>query len=378
MIKHIRIQNYKSLGDVSVDLDPVTVLIGRSGTGKSNFVDAIRFLRDYTRIGDAAVQARGGWHLVKPASVDPKVTAFEVRFDVVGNEHDFQYSLSFNWGAQGTANFAEERLACGPNVLLHQRQGKWIRPPDVVPLPPAGPPAIGRISGIPEIILAALVLQNGIGCHHFSGNVMLSTASSAQQWEGLSDSGDNFMQIMATVLGSINSLPKWREMTSTMRTLNQSVKSLTLTMPNRNAITVGHDFNGKGLTLNLAQESDGFRRFLAYLLAMYQTPPKQVLIFDEPEQGIHPGGFEALAEEFKLCPDQGRGQVILTTHSPQLLNSFSASQLRVVEMFDHQTRIGPIAPEQLEALEEHLLYPGELLTVDQARLPGMLTEVPGT
>lgn len=47
MIKSIHIQNFKSLRDVTVNLGPLTVLIGRSGTGKSNFVQAIRFLRDY-------------------------------------------------------------------------------------------------------------------------------------------------------------------------------------------------------------------------------------------------------------------------------------------------------------------------------------------
>jgi predicted ATPase len=46
MISKIQISNFKSLGSIDIDLDPVTVLIGRSGTGKSNFVKAIRFFRN--------------------------------------------------------------------------------------------------------------------------------------------------------------------------------------------------------------------------------------------------------------------------------------------------------------------------------------------
>ena len=46
MLKRVHVRNFKSLGDVTVDLEPVTVLIGRSGTGKTNFVEALRFLRD--------------------------------------------------------------------------------------------------------------------------------------------------------------------------------------------------------------------------------------------------------------------------------------------------------------------------------------------
>jgi AAA ATPase domain len=46
MIHRFRVRVFKSIADVDVDLSPVTVLVGRSGTGKSNFVQALRFLRD--------------------------------------------------------------------------------------------------------------------------------------------------------------------------------------------------------------------------------------------------------------------------------------------------------------------------------------------
>lgn len=113
------------------------------------------------------------------------------------------------------------------------------------------------------------------------------------------------------------------------------------------------------------------------MLALYQNPSKQTLIFEHPETGLHPGALESLAEEFKDCAEDGRGQVILTTHSPQLLDYFQAKFIRVVDIDHQQTRIGPLAPEQLESVKEHLLFPGELLTVDPARLPGQLNEVPG-
>jgi AAA15 family ATPase/GTPase len=36
MITRLRVQNFKSIIDVTVDLSAVTVLVGESGTGKSN------------------------------------------------------------------------------------------------------------------------------------------------------------------------------------------------------------------------------------------------------------------------------------------------------------------------------------------------------
>jgi predicted ATPase len=103
-------------------------------------------------------------------------------------------------------------------------------------------------------------------------------------------------------------------------------------------------------------------------LALYQRPPKQTLLFEHPEDGIHPGALSLLAEEFKATPQQGRGQVILTTHSPKLLDHFDAEQIRVVELAGFKTRIGFVSQEQKEAIHDKLLDPGELLTVDPARI----------
>jgi hypothetical protein len=46
----------------------------------------------------------------------------------------------------------------------------------------------------------------------------------------------------------------------------------------------------------------------------------------------------------------------------------------VVEMRGYATHIGPVAPEQMEALREHFMKPSDLLTVDEARLAGSLAE----
>ena len=135
----------------------------------------------------------------------------------------------------------------------------------------------------------------------------------------------------------------------------------------KNAI-VGHQFLDRTLGLKLAQESEGFRCFFAYLLALYQRPPKLLLLFEHPLDGIHPGALSLLADEFNVAPDEGRGQVLLTTHSPGLLDNFDADSIHVVQRDGFETKIGPLAAEQRESLIEELLQPGELLTVDLARL----------
>ena len=62
------------------------------------------------------------------------------------------------------------------------------------------------------------------------------------------------------------------------------------------------------MPLDLTEESDGFRRFYAHLLALYQTPPKQTLVFEEPENGIYPGVWNCWQMNSRppRTPDEGR------------------------------------------------------------------------
>ena len=104
------------------------------------------------------------------------------------------------------------------------------------------------------------------------------------------------------------------------------------------------------------------------MLALYQTPSKLSLVFEEPENAIFPGALSLLADEFKAAPRENRGQVILTTHSPILLDSFDVDSVRAVDMHDGSTLVARVAKEQRQAVKDRLLTTGELLTVEKARL----------
>jgi predicted ATPase len=64
-ITHLTLNNWRNFSRVDVDLAPRVFLVGPNASGKSNFLDAIRFLRDIVAVGggfQAAVGApnRGG------------------------------------------------------------------------------------------------------------------------------------------------------------------------------------------------------------------------------------------------------------------------------------------------------------------------------
>ncbi|MBI4332570.1 MAG: AAA family ATPase [Chloroflexi bacterium] len=69
-----------------------------------------------------------------------------------------------------------------------------------------------------------------------------------------------------------------------------------------------------------ADLSDGTLRFL-FLLAVLASPsPSPVIAIDEPETGLHPSMFPVIAEH--AIDASERAQIILSTHSPEFLNSF--------------------------------------------------------
>jgi predicted ATPase len=377
MIHRFRVENFKSIIDVSVDLAPVTVLVGRSGTGKSNFVESIRMLRDILSSSPQQLQQlHQKWKQLRPATAHDAKTRFEVVFSISGITERFHYELAI--GTQGPKQKPEEEiLRLGDEVLFHQENGHWSTEPKLLEIPQPGPPALGRIPSISEVVVAFTALTSGIGCYVFPDKV-LTGGRQNEPSSGLDDQASNYLESLKEIVSNLQDLHVRKSIVAALQRVNPSVSSVELNdIQQPSHAVVGHKFNGKTLALQLAQESDGFRRFYAHLLALYQRPPKQTLMFERPEDGIHPGALSLLAEEFKAAPENGRGQVILTTHSPKLLDHFDADQIRVVELDGFATRIGPVSTEQREAIQENLLDAGDLLTVDPARLESTNSETAG-
>ncbi|MCW5858479.1 MAG: ATP-binding protein, partial [Caldilineales bacterium] len=120
----------------------------------------------------------------------------------------------------------------------------------------------------------------------------------------------------------------------------------------------------------LSQESDGTLRMLGILSALYQTPPRGLIVLEEPELTIHPGAMGLLWEEIVTATRQRQTQVILTTHSPDLLDMCEADQIRVVEKINGMTHVGPVAEEQKQIIQQKLFAPGQLLQAQGLRRAG--------
>src|SRR5215211_4414510 len=65
-LRRVQIRGYKSIAFCDVTLEPLTILVGRNASGKSNFLDALAFLKDIVSLNlSEAVRRHGGLNAIK-------------------------------------------------------------------------------------------------------------------------------------------------------------------------------------------------------------------------------------------------------------------------------------------------------------------------
>ena len=111
-IEHLTLRNWRNFKTADVDLLPRVFLIGPNGSGKTNFLDALRFLRDIAHAGlQAAVAARsGGVHALRNLAAPPDAD-IEIAIAVADDDGIWTYRLVFNHDSALRACVQQESLS---------------------------------------------------------------------------------------------------------------------------------------------------------------------------------------------------------------------------------------------------------------------------
>ncbi len=375
MIKRFTVKNFRSLLDVSVDLADITVLAGRSGTGKTNFVDAISLLSTIiihgshpNNLGQPLLRFGGseGFHPANMKNAEFN-TEFSVLFSVPGYSDDFDYKLTIRFP---NLFVQEESLAHAGNTVFHQQAGKWVTEPKLKSAGSLGTVMLGWLTGLPEANVAYISLAKSICSYNFPGTVLASSGGPTSNGpEPLRFDGSNAVQVIDGILNSIQTLRNWQDIESALKILSTSLMGITITPFSSSRIAASYQLGEQIVSIDLPKQSEGFRRFLAHLIAIYQNPTPQVILFEEPEKGIFPGALSLLADHIKSANARLGTQFILTTHSPQLLDALPGEAIRWVRYSAKGTLIAPLDQNDLHAMRNGLMTPGEFLTVTDPGQP---------
>jgi predicted ATPase len=370
MITLLTVSNYRSLGEqVSVRLGRLTVLVGPNGSGKSNLVDALRFVADSMQAGlSTALTQRNGiaavrrWSLGRPFDV-----SFDLRLDLAGGPAAYAFELAGKSAQEYRVKWEKaEVLAKGSRSAFRVDRGVWADGPDNLR------PAIDdRTLALPLVggdvrfqpLLDAL---RGVAVYSIFPDT-LRTPQPYNPAKPMDRHGKNWASILRD-----QPEETWKpELLSALHKLAGDFEDLRIEAAASLLVVQFRHASPerKPKWFDAEQESDGTLRVAGIVSALLQEPPVSVIGIEEPELTVHPGAIGLIHGH--LVQASRRSQVIVTTHSPDLLDLVSEEEVRVVARTDGCTTVAPLAQTQRQAVRARLMTLGDVL-----RTEGLQQEIP--
>ncbi|MGL4511745.1 MAG: AAA family ATPase [Lacipirellulaceae bacterium] len=375
-LSRVQLRNYKSIGRCDVRLGRMTMLVGRNGSGKSNFIDALRFVLEGLQTSlDHAIRSRGGIDVVRRKSQGhPHNFAIRLSYDLEDGVADYGFEIAARKG-RGYVVKRESLTVLDARAEVRARYRVEDGEVDTVAttandMPPAASDRLYLVtaSGRKEFRAPYDALCS-MGFYNLNPAAMRDVHS-PDAGQLLRRDGSN----IASVVSRIE-----HERPELKRRVNEYLGSIAPGV-------VGFDRVGVGPkeTLEFRQEvrgskdpwrfhaasmSDGTLRALGVLVAALQLTSEDQTIklvgIEEPESALHPSAASALVECLRAASDHT--QVVLTTHSPDLLDGCdpNSDTLLVIEADQGESFVAALDDASLEAIRQHLYTPGELLRLEQ-------------
>ena len=155
-LRQVHIRNYKSISQATVDLGPLTILVGANGAGKSNFVDALAFVGECVsdsvqlafknRGGIGGVRRRSGGH---PTNIGVRLIMDLADYAVA----DYAFEIAAERGER--FSISRERCQVSPlfaePTVFEVRHGEFVKGiPGIRPSVGADRLALFAASATPE------------------------------------------------------------------------------------------------------------------------------------------------------------------------------------------------------------------------------------
>lgn len=374
-MQRVLVRNYKSIERCDVTLGSLTMLVGRNGAGKSNFLDALWFVVDSLRTSlDHAIKARGGVDSVRRRSAGhPRNFAIQLELALAGGQIA-TYGFEIAAREKGGFIVQSERLRL-PDAFFHVDRGERGKRADEAlrasreNMPPPMPDRLYLVtaSGFPEFrpVYDALL---ALGFYSFNPKTM-GQPQTSDTGELLHHDGSN----IASVIGRLE-----RDEPEAMSRVVEYLRKIVPSVQDVHQVTRGTwetiEFHQaiKGAAspwrFEAASMSDGTLRALGALVSVMQRferkSPVLLAGIEEPETALHPAAAATLTDA--LHEAALRTQVIITSHSPDLLDQIDPEHdtLFVVSAEEGVTTVARVDPASREMMKEHLRTPGELLRLD--------------
>ena len=302
MLTRLRLKDFKSFRDQEVTLGPTTLLVGANGSGKSNFLDAIRLLQGWVR-GYSVVDALRG-HSEGGREIWPGIRGGVSEIARAGCT---ELTIGSSWRRDqndvGLSLRVDLKVPTQPSGLLSSAHPDWA-----------------TILGATLRATTSLEVQPARMRDHVPRSIT-----------HLGSAGENLSAVvwhLAQDATRKQDLIAWlSELCSpTIVDLEFDVTSL---LDEVMLVLVEAD----GTKVSVRALSDGTLRFLGTVVALLSAKDGDILLIEEIETGLHPARVHLLIDLIEEVTRGGRCQVIATTHSPLALAALSSEGLHNAIVF---------------------------------------------
>ena len=383
MFDYIKIEGFRSFKKVELDMPRLAVLIGPNGGGKSNFLDLLKLMAEAGH-GELnlGVNKRGGFRNIAFGFDSSSDVGISFRFNDLpvklpqssilqtGEASEAKlYDIRFNLGLRGLGvnfNVWEEKLRVESpkDALLSLGIVDRQATTTVFRWSSGAAPQIEERKSVNDIELAIFQVRDPN-----KYMVPYAVLQELQEWTFYRDidvGPESLVRQPGLLRSDIRLLPNGSNLSSVFYAIQQDypdywgeiLEILKTAVPKFVRITVraeGGDgkvllrwferpFEMAGVSAN--NLSDGTLKLLCLIAILKNPPPPPLICIDEPESGLHPDWIELVAE---LLQDAAmRTQVIVATHSPQIVAKMKPEQVIVAEKENGETTLERLSAKDLE------------------------------
>lgn len=381
MIKNIEVKNFKAIESAKVKLTPLTAFIGYNGMGKSSLLEALQMFKSIVTEGlDAAVRpwrefehiyykgkkkkrkfAKDGIEL-QFAPMEFKV-AFERNNAPIISNARLGSSIGQELNSKGTLIFMEEWFKSSHYEVIRN-----VNNERTVTFSNSNKPSTTEIpfNAIDQSVLSNIPdLRKYVEGWQF---LSLNTVNMGEPHSQKKTSGPIVLQKdgrnIAEFLHSIRDkdIEVFNGILETLQYVLPYAKDLQPQITQELEKMVYLQLSEQDFKLPGWMLSTGTLKILA-LLAVFRHPePSPLIVIEELENGLDPRTIHLVITEIRNFIDNKKGQVLITSHSPYLLDQLHISQIVFVERKDEKVSLSRPADNE-EVLEWSKKFaPGQLYT----------------
>ncbi len=326
MIRNVRIENYKSISDLSIDLGRITVLIGANGSGKSNILEAIAFASAaaQNKLENEFLSSRG----IRVTESQFMRSAFErtptpghtIEISVKG-EGDITFVCGLS--ADETASYPKWKKNYTPRLreIMSDLFTKiFLREFDLKKLDEA----FATIPGMLESVLTGKAGTLPGFLIYAPENSALRTFQAEGQILPLGIRGEGLF----AHLKGLNS-EKHRDRLETIKEKLRLIdwfESFDIPAdlsPGERSIRIRDRYLPDGALFDQRSANEGFLFLLFYMTLLISPETPAFFSIDNVDTSLNPKLCIALIQEFVTLAKEYDKQVILTTHNPAILDGLN-------------------------------------------------------